>query len=98
MIYRVEVSTKKAFRDARGESIRQQVEALGVAGLQAIAVTDLYFLWGNLDEAAVQQLVNILLCDPIVEEATWRLIDSLDERPPAVRGPRSAVPSWQIEV
>jgi len=78
MIYRVEVSTKKAFRDTRGESIRQQVEALGIDGLQAVAVTDLYFLRGNLGEAVVQQLINILLCDPVVEEATWGPLDSLD--------------------
>jgi phosphoribosylformylglycinamidine synthase len=91
MIYRVEVSTKPEFRDARGENIRQHVEALGVTGLQAVSVTDLYFLQGNLNDDIIQQIVNTLLYDPVVEQATWRLLDSLDVNNSAVGGRRSAV-------
>ncbi len=75
MIYRVEVSTKTTFHDARGESIRHQVEALGIEGLETVSVTDLYFLRGELDEAAIQHLVSTLLHDPVVEQATWKPLD-----------------------
>ncbi len=96
MIYRVEVSTKPEFRDARGEHIRQQAEALGVTGLQAVTVTDLYFLRGSLDENTVRSLVNTLLCDPVIEQATWQILDSLDKNP--TPNPRPPAPTWQIEV
>ncbi|MBE7550680.1 MAG: phosphoribosylformylglycinamidine synthase subunit PurS [Anaerolineales bacterium] len=86
MIYRVEISTKRGFRDARGENIRHQVEALGVTGLQAVSVADLYFLRGDLDDAAVQHLVSTLLCDPVVEQANWQRLDLFDENAPAVPG------------
>ncbi|GIK36444.1 MAG: phosphoribosylformylglycinamidine synthase subunit PurL [Chloroflexota bacterium] len=98
MIYRVEISTKSDFRDARGENIRHQVEALGVTGLQAVSVADLYFLRGDLDAAAVQHLVNTLLCDPVVEQATWQLVDSFDKNPTPIPNPRPPAPAWQIEV
>ncbi|MCQ3979018.1 MAG: phosphoribosylformylglycinamidine synthase subunit PurL [Anaerolineae bacterium] len=79
MIYRVEVSTKPEFPDARGEAIRQQAGALGVENLHAVAVTDLYFLQGDLDEPTVQRLVNALLHDPVIEQATWQPIHPLTE-------------------
>jgi phosphoribosylformylglycinamidine synthase len=94
MIYRVEVSTKPEFPDARGEAIRQQAGALGVENLHAVAVTDLYFLQGDLDEPSVQRLVNALLHDPVVEQATWQPIPASGGQPSAVSG-RS---SWHIEV
>ncbi|HXV99117.1 MAG TPA: phosphoribosylformylglycinamidine synthase subunit PurS [Anaerolineae bacterium] len=71
MIYRVEVSTKKEFRDVRGKTILSQIKALGVSDIQAVSVTDLYFLAGDLDQAAAGHLVGELLIDPIVEEAVW---------------------------
>jgi phosphoribosylformylglycinamidine synthase len=92
MIYRVEVSTKPEFRDARGEHIRQQAEALGVAGLQAVTVTDLYFLRGSLDDNTVRSLVNALLCDPVVEQAAWQCLDLFDENASAVGGRQPALP------
>ncbi len=94
MIYRVEVSTKPEFPDARGEAIRQQAGALGVENLHAVAVTDLYFLQGDLDEPTVQRLVNALLHDPVVEQATWQPIPSSGGLPSAVGGHSL----WHIEV
>ena len=57
-------------RDGRGESLRRQAEALGIAGIESIAVSDLYFLAGELDAAGAAQLADLLLYDPLVEEAT----------------------------
>ncbi|MCD6291362.1 MAG: phosphoribosylformylglycinamidine synthase subunit PurS, partial [Anaerolineae bacterium] len=71
MIYRVDVSTRRGARDARGESILPQIEALGIDGVQSVSVTSLYFLQGDLDGQAVQRIVDTLLHDPVVEEAVW---------------------------
>ncbi len=91
MIYRVEVSIREGVRDARGESILGQITALGVEGIRSVSVTDLYFLQGDLTEETVQRIVDTLLHDPVVEEATWYPLDGLE--PPA---PRPGV--WLMEV
>jgi phosphoribosylformylglycinamidine synthase len=98
MIYRVEVCTKNSFGDARGQHLRQQAEALGIAGLDAVAVTDLYFLQGDLAETAIQHLANTLLYDPVVEQITWQPVgaphapfEMVESRPPPVN-------QWDIEV
>ena len=87
MLYRVEVSTKPDFPDARGESLRRQAEALGIGGIEAISVGDLYFLEGDLDDAAVGRLSDTLLYDPVVEQA---VIQPLDGKEQDGRGARRA--------
>ncbi len=73
--YRVDVSTRAGFADARGASVRHHAEALGVSGVESVRTGDIYFLQGMLDSAAVARLVAELLHDPVVEEATWRRLD-----------------------
>ncbi len=69
MLYRVEVFTRPDLPDARGESLRCQAAGLGIVGLEAIRVSDLYFLEGDLDDATVARLCDALLYDPVVEQA-----------------------------
>ena len=91
MIYCVEVSTKPGLRDARGESIRRHIEALGIDLVRAVSVADLYFLQGNLDGDQVDVLIDTLLHDPVVEQARWHRIETLE---------RETLPSdaWSVEV
>jgi phosphoribosylformylglycinamidine (FGAM) synthase PurS component len=99
MTYRVEVSIKPGFVDARGLGLLRQVEALGVGGVESVAVADLYFLRGDsaaagapgLDEDAVRRLVDALLHDPVVERAQWQPLEALT---------RPAMPpdAWSVEV
>ena len=91
MIYCVEVSTKPGLRDARGESIRRQIEALGIDAVQAVSMTDLYFLQGDLDGDQVDALIDTLLHDPVVEQARWHRIETLE---------RESLPpdAWSVEV
>lgn len=80
MLYRIEVSTQPAFPDARGESLRRQAEALGIAGIAAISVGDLYFLEGDLDDATVARLCDVLLYDPVIEQVVIRPLDGAEIR------------------
>jgi phosphoribosylformylglycinamidine synthase II len=91
MIYCVEVSIRPGFPDARGLGLLGQVEALGVGGVQSLAVADLYFVAGELDDDAVQRVVDLLLHDPVVEEAQWQRLEALE---------RTAMPPdmWSVEV
>ncbi len=72
MLYRVEVSMRPDLPDARGESLRRQAIGLGIGGIEAIRVSDLYFLEGDLDDARVARLCDALLYDPVVEQAAIR--------------------------
>ena len=74
--YCVEVSTQPGLRDARGESVRRQIQALGIDSVRDVAVTDLYFLHGLLDDSRLDRLVDTLLHDPVVEQARWHRIDA----------------------
>jgi phosphoribosylformylglycinamidine synthase II len=74
MIYRVEVAPKAGQPDGRGENIRRQVESLGIAGIERVTVSDLYFLdcaAGTPESAGtVATITQALLCDSVIEEAT----------------------------
>ncbi|MDW8316387.1 MAG: AIR synthase-related protein [Anaerolineae bacterium] len=91
MIYRVEVSLRPGLPDARGAALLRQAEALGVRGVHSLAVADLYFLAGELDEDALQRLVAELLHDPVVEEALWRPVSAGAE-------PAAPADAWSVEV
>lgn len=100
MIYRVDVSTRfdrpdpnGAQGDARGESVRRHAAAL-VPGVASVRTGDIYFLQGDLDDAAMARLVAELLHDPVVEAATWRRLDDARETP------ADAAPTrvWTVEV
>ncbi|MCO5245314.1 MAG: phosphoribosylformylglycinamidine synthase subunit PurS [Anaerolineae bacterium] len=87
MIYRVEVSTKPGLPDARGERL------LGnISGVDSLAVTDLYFFKGGLDETDVMRLVHTLLYDPVVEQVRWFALDDSRAAPDQPAG------GWSVEV
>ena len=77
--YRVEVSPRPGFGDGRGQGLRRQMLALGVKGVTAVDVMDLYFLAGTLDPIDARRLADALLCDTVVEQA--RIIELTDALP-----------------
>ena len=80
MLYRVEVTIKDGFVDARGDAITEQAGALGVSGVERVSVGDLYFLMGDLSAAEVETLVQTVLVDPVVEDVRWGAMDALAAR------------------
>jgi len=83
--FRVQITTRTGLRDARGENLQRQAEALGIAGVERIAVSDLYFLEGALDSADAARLAERLLCDPVVEDATVAPLDDTGSEAEAIR-------------
>ena len=82
--FRVQITTRTGLRDARGENLQRQAEALGIAGVERIAVSDLYFLEGALDSADAARLAERLLCDPVVEDATVTPLDDTGSEAEAI--------------
>ena len=89
MIYRVDVSPRPDFPDARGAELRRQAEIMGIRGITGVNVSDLYFLAGTLSEAQVIALVTDLLQDPVTEQATWRVLGTPEADASALAGTRS---------
>jgi len=71
MIYRVEVSPLEPGHDPRGEALVAEIGALGIPGVLSVAVTDLFFLEGELSPEAVERITQQLLVDPVIQRAQW---------------------------
>ncbi len=70
MHYCVEVATKAGFQDKRAESLKGQIELLGIPGVEMVDIVDRYYLSGTIATADLERLSTELLHDPIVETAS----------------------------
>ncbi len=71
MEYRIEVCWRADLPDGRAADLLTQVAQLGLEGVRAVQVSDLYFLRGELSPAGLERLINELLVDPVVEGCTY---------------------------
>jgi phosphoribosylformylglycinamidine synthase II len=83
MDYRVEVLWKAELPDGRAEQLKSQVASLGIAHLERISLSDLYFLRGGINDSEVEFLCRRLLTDPVVQDYSWRRLDEVSPEPPA---------------
>ncbi len=88
-IFRVEVRLRPPFRDPREAEILEQIQDLGIDGVEAVEIAGLTFLEGDLDPARVEALVAALLVDEVTQVARWRSSES----PPTSRRPGSTPPA-----
>jgi phosphoribosylformylglycinamidine synthase II len=78
--YRIEVFWCGAMADGRVADLRDQLAHLGLTSVRPAAVSNLYFLRGDLAVPDVERLASELLVDPVVEAFRWQ---PLGEAPPA---------------
>ncbi len=67
MIYRIEIWPREGMGDPHAQSVAAQVKELGVGGVTAVRSARLFFVAGELDEAALNRLAAELLADPVTE-------------------------------
>jgi len=65
--HRIEVYLQAGRPDGRAGDLLAQVAQLGIAGVRSLAVSNLYFLQGDLAASELRHLAQELLVDPIVE-------------------------------
>ncbi len=93
-VYRVQVDLKPEHEDWRGRALLPDVAALGIEGLEAARVANLYFVAGkNLAREQVQRLADELLVDPVMN--TCGITELGTSQPPAAD---PAAGSWIVEV
>ncbi len=69
MNYCVEVATKPGFRDTRTDDLKDQIELLGIPGVDSVDIADRYYLSGPLSPETLDHLTASLLADSVIETA-----------------------------
>ncbi len=76
MVRRVTVRTKTQFPDSRGEALKKDALDLGVAGIGAVSVSDVYLFEGDITDSEIESIAAELLSDPVTQDY---LVDSMPE-------------------
>ena len=66
MNYCVEVATKPGFRDTRTDDLKDQIELLGIPGVDSVDIADRYYLGGTISPETLHRLTTSLLLDSVV--------------------------------
>ena len=80
--FRLEVSTRPRFASTRAQTLARAMAGLGIHGVTSLRVCDLYFLQGDLDAAALDRLAQVVLCDPVTEQARLAPLTDGQSAPP----------------
>lgn len=68
-VHRVEVAVSQGRADVRGEAVKRDAAALGLAP-SSVRSSKVYLIEAALDSAQIQSLAQRLLADPVLERAT----------------------------
>ena len=68
MLLRVEVCPKPPARDVRGEALLADLTTIGIRGVHAVQVRDVYWISSDARVHVIEALVDKLLVDPVVQE------------------------------
>ncbi len=68
-IYKFTIQFKN--QDPRASYYLKEAQALGIHALRQIAVSDLYFIEGQLSQENCKQLALKLLTDSVTQSASW---------------------------
>ncbi len=77
----------KTTADPRSAALLTDARALGFAQLTGLECQDLYFVEGQLDDRALEELARRLLCDAVTQVAEWTELPAppMPGRPDAIR-------------
>ncbi|MCM8814101.1 MAG: phosphoribosylformylglycinamidine synthase subunit PurL [Candidatus Omnitrophica bacterium] len=86
MIWRVEVQYKKKIIDPEGAGILKGIHDLGIRDVCAVRMAQVYLFEGELAEADVARICDVLLCDPVIQEYRFGSLADAKFRQSAGRG------------
>ncbi len=79
--YKVEVYYKTGVGDTLGESLKKDIEDLGILGIEKILLAQIYQISGDLSSAEMEEVCQKLLTDTVVQN--YKI---LSPSPPAGEG------------
>ncbi|MDR3048265.1 MAG: phosphoribosylformylglycinamidine synthase subunit PurS [Elusimicrobiota bacterium] len=67
-MYKIEIKTKKMFKNSNAASILEEVKGLSITGVKRVDYSPLYFIDANLTFDEVKKIASELLADQITQE------------------------------
>jgi phosphoribosylformylglycinamidine synthase len=69
-MFKIEVSTRKGFKDSRGEHILSDILGLGIKAVTKVDYAPVYFIEGGINMTEAKTIASELLSDKIIENYT----------------------------
>ncbi len=66
--WRIEVSSRKGFADARGLSVRDELRELGIPAIEAVVSAQVYLIEAEMDAAMAKRVAEELLTDRVCQD------------------------------
>jgi len=64
----VEKGIKKDLENPKANSLKEDIEFLGISSIEKVYITQLFYIEGNLSVSDIEKLTNEVLVDPAIEE------------------------------
>ncbi|MEJ2307424.1 MAG: hypothetical protein P8Y30_07795 [candidate division WOR-3 bacterium] len=64
----VEKGIKKDLENPKANSLKEDIELLGISSAEEVYITQLFYIEGNLSVSDIEKLTNGVLVDPAIEE------------------------------
>jgi len=93
-MFEIEISTKKGFKDSRGESVHSDIRGIGITDVKSSAYSQLYLIDGDITSADAKLIASELLSDKITESyAVKNFVSPVSDEPQSLGSP-SVVEVW----
>ena len=76
MIYQIEVTLNKGFKDVHGHNIKHDISYIGIKDKPDVRYTPLFHIEGSLDLRQINSIVKNLLIDPVTQNCIIKSISS----------------------
>jgi len=93
-MYEIEISSKKGFKDSRGEHTLSDISGIGINAVQEAKYSQLYFIDGNISASDAKLIAGELLSDKITESYAVRSFSNPVSGEPISLSSPSIVEVW----
>lgn len=80
MIYQIEVSLNKGFKDVHGHNIKHDISYIGIKDKPEVKYTPLFYIEGSLDLRQINSIAKNLLIDPVTQNCSIKSVSLKNDR------------------
>ncbi|AKL98021.1 phosphoribosylformylglycinamidine synthase subunit PurS [Endomicrobium proavitum] len=93
-MFEIEISTKKGFKDSRGEHVLSDIRGISVAGVSKVAYSQIYLIDADVNAADANLAASELLSDKITETYSVKSFVNPTANEPVSLGEPSVIEVW----
>lgn len=94
MIYQIEVTLNKGFKDVHGHNIKHDISYIGIKDKPEVMYTPLFYIEGNLDLRQINSIAKNLLIDPVTQNCSIKSISLKNN----TAKEKKRMPGYEVEV